>query len=168
MAASVQSSGVDQERRRFLTAATMGIVAVGATSVVTSTSASAAASWGDEAIRPFRVEVSEADLRRRLAAVRWPDKETVFDDSQGVPLAIMQELVGHWRTDYDWRMVKARLNALPSSSQRSTGWTFTSSTFVRNTMGRSGRYVSQSEGAGIVPSASPLEAFPADADRRAL
>jgi Epoxide hydrolase N terminus len=53
------------------------------------------------------------DLRRRLAATRWPDKETVADQSQGVPLATIQQLAHYWQTDYDWRKVEARLNALP-------------------------------------------------------
>src|SRR6202042_461794 len=67
-------------------------------------------------IRPFRVSVPEAalvDLRQRLAATRWPDRETVTDPSQGVQLATMQKLVHYWATDYDWRKVEARLNALP-------------------------------------------------------
>src|SRR5262249_15733460 len=69
-----------------------------------------------DAIRPFRIDVPEADLvdlRRRLAATRWPVKESVADDTQGVPLAMLQDLVHYWRTDYDWRRVEARLNALP-------------------------------------------------------
>jgi hypothetical protein len=69
-----------------------------------------------DAPRPFRIDVPEqdlVDLRRRLAATRWPDKETVADDSQGVPLAMVQELARYWQTDYDWRKVEARLNALP-------------------------------------------------------
>ena len=69
-----------------------------------------------EAIRTFRIHVAEkdlVDLRHRLAATRWPEKETVADDSQGLPLATMQELVRHWQTDYDWRKIEARLNALP-------------------------------------------------------
>ena len=53
------------------------------------------------------------DLRRRIAATRWPDRETVTDRSQGTQLAKMQELVRHWGTDYDWRKAEARLNALP-------------------------------------------------------
>jgi pimeloyl-ACP methyl ester carboxylesterase len=67
-------------------------------------------------IRPFRIDVPEValvDLRRRIAATRWPDRETVTDQSQGVPLAKIQELVRYWGTDYDWRKAEARLNALP-------------------------------------------------------
>src|SRR4051812_48850164 len=70
----------------------------------------------DTAIRPFRVHVPEealADLRRRIAATRWPDKETVGDQSQGVQLARLQELVHYWDTGYDWRKAEAQLNALP-------------------------------------------------------
>ena len=77
---------------------------------------SAAEPPANEAIRPFRINIPEADLadlKRRLAATRWPEKETVADDSQGVPLAMLQDLVRYWRTDYDWRKVEARLNALP-------------------------------------------------------
>jgi hypothetical protein len=68
------------------------------------------------AIRPFHVDVPEADLaelRRRIHATRWPDRETVTDDSQGVPLAMLRDLARYWATDYDWRNVEARLNALP-------------------------------------------------------
>jgi pimeloyl-ACP methyl ester carboxylesterase len=70
----------------------------------------------DSAIRPFRVEVSEADideLRRRIQATRWPEKETVGDFSQGVPLATIQELARYWGTEYDFRRFERRLNALP-------------------------------------------------------
>jgi pimeloyl-ACP methyl ester carboxylesterase len=69
-----------------------------------------------DSIRPFRVEVSQEqidDLRRRIAATRWPEKETVADQSQGVPLAMTQELARYWATDYDWRKCEAKLNALP-------------------------------------------------------
>jgi pimeloyl-ACP methyl ester carboxylesterase len=68
------------------------------------------------AVRPFRVDVLEEDLddlRRRIAATRWPTKELVEDRSQGVQLATMQELARYWTTDYDLRRVEARLNALP-------------------------------------------------------
>src|ERR687894_1610514 len=67
-------------------------------------------------IRPFRVDVPEEDLvelRRRIAATRWPSKELVEDRSQGVQLATLQELVRYWQTDYDWRKAEAELNALP-------------------------------------------------------
>ena len=68
------------------------------------------------AIRPFPINVAEAELvelRRRIAATRWPDRETVTDQSQGVQLATIRELAHYWATDYDWRKVEARLNALP-------------------------------------------------------
>ena len=67
-------------------------------------------------IRPFQIHVPEedlVDLRRRIAATRWPEKETVADQSQGVPLATMQELTRYWATDYDWRKAEAKLNAYP-------------------------------------------------------
>src|SRR6476660_2344565 len=71
---------------------------------------------GDTTIRPFKVQVPQAaldDLRRRIAATRWPDRETVDDRSQGAQLAQLQELVRYWGTDYDWRKAEAKLNALP-------------------------------------------------------
>ena len=77
---------------------------------------SCAAAPAGDAIRPFRVHVPEeqlVDLRRRIAATRWPDQETVNDGSQGVQLAKFQEVIRYWGTDYDWRKVEARLNALP-------------------------------------------------------
>jgi pimeloyl-ACP methyl ester carboxylesterase len=67
-------------------------------------------------IRPFQVEVPDEaleDLRRRIAATNWPEKETVADQSQGVPLAMIQKLARYWGTDYDWRTCEAKLNALP-------------------------------------------------------
>ena len=70
----------------------------------------------DTSIRPFRVHVSDEalkDLRRRIQATRWPDKETVLDQSQGASLARMQDLMRYWGSNYDWRKAEARLNALP-------------------------------------------------------
>jgi hypothetical protein len=67
-------------------------------------------------LRRFHVDTPEEaldDLRRRIAATQWPEKETVPDDSQGVPLATMQKLARHWATEYDWRRCEAELNALP-------------------------------------------------------
>src|SRR4051812_45876844 len=69
-----------------------------------------------DAIKPFRVHFPDdtlADLKRRVAATRWPDKEIVPDQSQGVQLATVQKLARYWSTDYDWRKVEATLNALP-------------------------------------------------------
>jgi pimeloyl-ACP methyl ester carboxylesterase len=74
------------------------------------------ATAGTEKIRPFRVNIPEEaidDLRRRLRATRWPERETVNDRSQGVQLTNFQELVGYWGTEYDWRKAEAKLNALP-------------------------------------------------------
>ena len=70
----------------------------------------------DTAIRPFTVKIPDAalaDMRRRIEATRWPDKELVTDRSQGVQLATMQALARYWTTEYDWRKFEARLNALP-------------------------------------------------------
>ena len=91
------------------------------------------------AIRPFTIEVPEKDLddlRARLAATRWPEKETVDDASQGVQLATMEALARYWMTEYDWRKCEARLNAYPQFITESTGWTSTSSTCARSTRTR--------------------------------
>src|SRR4051812_19480343 len=67
-------------------------------------------------VRPFHVHVPDAqlaDLHRRIQATRWPDKETVDDDSQGIQLAQVQDLVRYWGKGYDWRKLEAQLNALP-------------------------------------------------------
>jgi pimeloyl-ACP methyl ester carboxylesterase len=74
------------------------------------------AGGGSAAIRPFRVDFPQADLvdlRRRIAATRWPSRETVNDTSQGVQAATIHELARYWATEHDWRKVEARLNALP-------------------------------------------------------
>jgi pimeloyl-ACP methyl ester carboxylesterase len=109
----MRSEVIDQDRRQLLSTAAMGMAATAAASLFPVSTARAAAS---DAIRPFRINVPEqdlVDLRRRLAATRWPEKETVADESQGVPLATLQGLVRYWQTGYDWRKVEARLNALP-------------------------------------------------------
>jgi pimeloyl-ACP methyl ester carboxylesterase len=103
----------DQDRRRFLGAAAVGVLSAGAAAWLPG---EASAATGNGAIRPFRVEYSGeklADLRERLIMTQWPERETVADASQGVQLATMQQLVRYWRTDYDWRKIEARLNALP-------------------------------------------------------
>jgi len=112
-AAVAGAEAVNQDRLRFLTTAAMGIAAAGVASLFPAHPAPAAA--GD-AIRPFRVHVPEADLvdlRRRIAATRWPDPETVDDQSQGIQLAKIKPLVAYWGTGYDWRKAEAKLNALP-------------------------------------------------------
>ena len=90
-----------------------GSAAAGAVSVLPVQLASAG---GDSAIRPFSINFTEEallDLRRRVNATNWPDRETVTDSSQGVQLSTMRALARHWATDYDWRKVEARLKALP-------------------------------------------------------
>ena len=88
----------------------------GPESVAVATTAATSSPADDRSIRRFTVHVPQAaldDLRRRIAATRWPDRETVSDSSQGVQLANLQGLVRYWGTQYDWRKVEARMNALP-------------------------------------------------------
>jgi pimeloyl-ACP methyl ester carboxylesterase len=102
-----------QDRRQFLGTAAMGVVAAPAAGLLPLPPVSAAK---NDEIRPFHVGFPEkelVELRRRVAATRWPDKETVTDDSQGVKLATIQKLARYWQTEHDWRNVEARLNALP-------------------------------------------------------
>jgi pimeloyl-ACP methyl ester carboxylesterase len=83
---------------------------------VSTSTDSTAAVVDDATIRPFRIDVPQEDideLRRRIATTQWPEKETVDDESQGVPLSMMQELARYWATEYDWRRCEATLNALP-------------------------------------------------------
>jgi pimeloyl-ACP methyl ester carboxylesterase len=98
-------------RRSLLAAAAVAF----ALAVIAAQGMSAAAA-GDTAIRPFHYRAPEAalaDLRKRIANTRWPDKETVPDRSQGNQLATLQEIVHYWGTDYDWRKMESQLNALP-------------------------------------------------------
>jgi len=92
------------------------LLATSAAAIVAGLLPNAHAAAEDNAIRPFRVNVPEealVDLRRRIQATRWPDKETVADGSQGAQLGQFQELVRYWGKDYDWRKLEAKLNALP-------------------------------------------------------
>ncbi|HKO79359.1 MAG TPA: epoxide hydrolase N-terminal domain-containing protein, partial [Chitinophagaceae bacterium] len=76
----------------------------------------AVASPATDAVLPYRVHIPKvalSDLRQRIRATRWPGKETVTDQSQGVQLAKIQDLVHYWGTTYDWRKAEAKLNALP-------------------------------------------------------
>ena len=93
--------------RRGVLAASAAVAALALTST---------APRADAAIRPFRVSIPDEallDLRQRIATTRWPERETVTDQSQGVQLATMQKLARYWQTDYDWRKCEAKLNALP-------------------------------------------------------
>ena len=89
---------------------------ISASTSIASAPARKRAATADTSIRPFRITVPQAaltDLKRRLNATRWPDKETVADRSQGAQLASMEELVRYWGTKYDWRKVEARMNSYP-------------------------------------------------------
>jgi pimeloyl-ACP methyl ester carboxylesterase len=113
MPSQFNSGVIDRSRRRLLSAAAMGILTAGVTNCLPT---SRAASSETEAIRPFRIDVSESqliDLRKRILATRWPDREPAPDDSQGIQLATMQELAHRWGGGYSWRKIEARLNALP-------------------------------------------------------
>ena len=110
---TASTEAIDQDRRRLLGATAMGIAAAGAASMLPLHSAAAVER---EAVRPFRINIPEeqlVDLRRRVKATRWPDKETVTDPSQGVQLATIQQLARYWATDHDWRKIEAKLNAWP-------------------------------------------------------
>ena len=110
---------MSEPSRRTVLAAT---AAAGAFGLAASAAPGAAAparpgvAEGDSAIRPFRINVPEealVDLRRRINATQWPERETVTDASQGVPLATMRDLARYWATDYDWHKCEAKLKALP-------------------------------------------------------
>jgi pimeloyl-ACP methyl ester carboxylesterase len=84
---------------------------------MSASEAASQTSTRQNSIRPFQVEFGETeltDLKRRVSATRWPERETVADDSQGVPLDLVRDLADYWQTDYDWRECEARLNALPN------------------------------------------------------
>ena len=101
-------------RRSFCGAAAASVAAVPLGLI--SLTERAQAMTDPSAVRPFRVSIPEAELaelRRRLKATRWPERETVADDSQGVQLDTIQKLARYWATDYDWRRCEAKLNALP-------------------------------------------------------
>src|SRR6185369_4023766 len=130
--------GHDRSRRRFLKVGSLLGLAValdpweidevlagqskeGQMSQASLASASEVAS---EEIRPFHFEFSDAelaDLRRRVKATKWPDKELVADASQGVQLGTVQKLAHHWGADYDWRKGEAKLKALPHFVTRIDG-----------------------------------------------
>jgi hypothetical protein len=122
------SEKINHQRRRFLGIATMIIAttqlgrfgsAIAQSSKAqpkeSATTQPGTAHTDTTAIRPFRVNISKealVNLRRRITATQWPEKETVTDLSQGLPLATMQKLARYWATDYDWGKVEAKLNTL--------------------------------------------------------
>jgi pimeloyl-ACP methyl ester carboxylesterase len=94
----------------------LGVLAASARAAAPPSAGERDPATDDQKIRPFQFHATDeslADLRRRVAATRWPSRETVTDASQGVQLATMRELARYWQTDYDWRKAEARLNALP-------------------------------------------------------
>ena len=109
----MESGNIDHGRRRFVEVAALSVAAAATLSLLPG---HAAVATENSAIRPFRINVPEdqlVDLRRRIVATRWPDRETVNDRSQGMQLAEFKEMVRYWGTDYDWRKAEARLNAFP-------------------------------------------------------
>jgi pimeloyl-ACP methyl ester carboxylesterase len=102
--------------RRDLLAGSAAGAAIGGALLAAPAFARTMLAAGSEEIRPFRINIPDADLvdlRKRIAGTRWPERETVKDQSQGVQLATLQQLVRYWGTDYDWRKAEAKLNALP-------------------------------------------------------
>src|SRR5271154_4779104 len=107
------SKVIGQDRHQLLGKAAMTIATVSSASLA-ATLPTAAAGKGE--IRPFRVKFAEemlVDMRRRINTTRWPDRETVTDESQGVQMAAIKEIARYWGTDYDWRRCESKLNSLP-------------------------------------------------------
>jgi pimeloyl-ACP methyl ester carboxylesterase len=107
---------ITANRRRTLPILSVGAVTLVVISGVAAAQSPSAAPTDDKAIRPFHFTASKealADMRKRIAATRWPDKETVTDASQGVQLATIRKLARYWATDYDWGKCEAKLKALP-------------------------------------------------------
>ena len=101
---------------RMMAVAVPVVAAIGVLLPLTAAHAQTAQPAGNTAIRPFKFHASDAalkDLRRRIAATRWPAREPVADASQGVQLATMRELARYWETKHDWRKAEARLNSYP-------------------------------------------------------
>jgi pimeloyl-ACP methyl ester carboxylesterase len=106
-------SAINDDRRQFVKTAALGLAAAGAVNVLPGF---ATAAVNNDAIRPFRYHAPEAELtelRKRIKATRWPERETVNDSSQGVQLATIQAVASYWAKDYDWRKVETKLNTYP-------------------------------------------------------
>ena len=119
----MNSCGWGRSLAASIAAATISLVAAVAPSYAqtadaytSSPSVKARVTGADQSIRPFHIKIPQealTDLRRRIAATQWPERETVSDATQGVQLATMRKLAHYWESNYDWRKVEARLNALP-------------------------------------------------------
>ena len=111
----MESKDIDHDRRRFVEGAAVSVAAAATLSMLPEHAA--AVTTGNGAIRPFHINFPEeqlVDLRRRINATRFPERETVTDQSQGVQLATVQKLARYWATEYDWRKVEAKLNSYPN------------------------------------------------------
>ncbi len=108
---------MSEPNRRTILAATAAAGTLGLAASVAPSAAAPATAGGTDAIRPLRINFPEealVDLRRRINATKWPEREQVSDASQGVQLATMQKLARYWATEHDWRKIEARINALPN------------------------------------------------------
>src|SRR4030088_1333537 len=127
----VMSKKPDFDRRRFVgvgaaTVAGGPLVVCGGVTAVTQalTDVAQPTGSGQTEIRPFRFSASDADLadlRRRVNATKWPEREWVPDSSDGVPLRTMQNLARYWGTQYDWKKCQAKLSALPQFTTNING-----------------------------------------------
>ncbi|WP_431946791.1 epoxide hydrolase family protein [Actinacidiphila sp. bgisy167] len=118
-------SNVLSRRKILLSSAAVTTAATtGAFGLASRRSETAMAAADDAGVRPFHIDIPEADLaelRRRVDATRWPDRETVRDGSQGVRLGTMHDLMRYWAKDYDWRKIEGKLNSLPQYKTRIDG-----------------------------------------------
>ncbi|WP_232487295.1 epoxide hydrolase family protein [Azotobacter chroococcum] len=125
MSTSASQDSFDRTRRRLLGATVLAAASAGLSAMLPARASAALeraftdereTGSGGDAIRPFRIHVPErdlAELRRRIQAARWPDRELVADEAQGLQLARLKALADYWGNGYDWRRLEARLNALP-------------------------------------------------------
>ena len=114
--ANILDAGLTRRTLLGVSAVAAGALSLGLSAVPKHAYGAASSAEAADAVRPFHVSFPReaiVDLRRRIAATRWPTRETVADASQGVRLATVQQLAGYWATQHDWRKVEARLNALP-------------------------------------------------------
>src|SRR5215213_4092439 len=112
----MQTENIQRPRKAHVSGVFVVLFLLIASSAVALAQPAIGRSTDKNAIRPFRISIPQEaldNLRRRIAATQWPERETVTDSSQGVQFATMQALAQYWMTDYDWRKCEAKLNALP-------------------------------------------------------